>query len=588
MQAYISRASLESFSLVSDSAYIAQNAPRIFRALFEITLKRKWGSCSHVILSLCKSFERRQWSFEHPLLQFSLSTSGYSGNSRSQSLLPLELVRKLDQLPNALTSISHLRAMSGSELGDLVRNQRYGDTLAKCVAWFPELEVATRVLPITRTVVRLEVTLTPTFEWSDRYHGSAEPWWVWVEDSTSADILAHDSFVLQKNQMNSTHKLGFIVPITEPLPQQLYLRVISDRWIGAEVVHPISFRHLVLPQSASPFTELLDLAPLPLSVLQDKSIEALYEPKFTYFNPIQTQCFHSLYHTDHNILLGAPTSSGKTCCAELAVYRAFRTQPQSIVVYIAPLKALVRERLNDWRKKWEFLDKRVIEMTGDSSPDPTDFHGSVNVIITTPEKWDGLSRQWRHRNYITAVSLVVIDEIHLLGSERGPILEMIVSRMNYISFNTGRPIRIVGLSTALANATDLAAWLNVHPTAGLFNFRNSVRPIPLEIYIDGFPGRHYCPRMSTMNKPAFQSILRHSPSKPVIIFVSSRRQTRLTAKDLISLSCTTASSLSKRFLHMPEDDIDRIIRTQVVDPELKHCLSFGIGLHHAVSVSLLD
>jgi replicative superfamily II helicase len=87
------------------------------------------------------------------------------------------------------------------------------------------------------------------------------------------------------------------------------------------------------------------------------------------------------------------------------------------------------------------------------------------------------------------VSLVIIDEIHLLGGDRGPILEVIVSRMNYISSQTERKVRIVGLSTALANAIDLADWLQIKGV-GLFNFRHSVRPVPLEIYIDGFPGKH--------------------------------------------------------------------------------------------------
>jgi len=41
---------------------------------------------------------------------------------------------------------------------------------------------------------------------------------------------------------------------------------------------------------------------------------------------------------------------------------------------------------------------------------------------------------------------------------------------------------------------------------GLFNFRPSVRPVPLEVHIHGYPGKHYCPRMATMNKPAYQGL----------------------------------------------------------------------------------
>ena len=71
--------------------------------------------------------------------------------------------------------------------------------------------------------------------------------------------------------------------------------------------------------------------------------EALY--KFEHFNPIQTQLFHTLYHTDRNVLLGAPTGSGKTLVAELALMRLVRTQPGAKAVYIAPLKVRpARER----------------------------------------------------------------------------------------------------------------------------------------------------------------------------------------------------------------------------------------------------
>lgn len=52
----------------------------------------------------------------------------------------------------------------------------------------------------------------------------------------------------------------------------------------------------------------------------------------------------------------------------------------------------------------------------------------------------------------------------------------------------------------------------------------------------GYPGKFYCPRMNSMNKPAYAAICTHSPMKPVLIFVSSRRQTRLTALDLIQVT----------------------------------------------------
>lgn len=113
---------------------------------------------------------------------------------------------------------------------------------------------------------------------------------------------------------------------------------------------------------------------------------------------------------------------------------------------------------------------------------------------------------------------------------------------------------------------------------GLYNFRPSVRPVPLEVHISGFPGKHYCPRMATMNRPTFQAIRQHSPVQPSLVFVSSRRQTRLTALDLIAY--LAGEDDPKQWLHMKEEEMDQII-ANTKDSNLRLTLAFGIGMHHA-------
>lgn len=98
--------------------------------------------------------------------------------------------------------------------------------------------------------------------------------------------------------------------------------------------------------------------------------------------------------------------------------------------------------------------------SGDVSPDVQAINKS-DVIVTTPEKWDGISRSWQTRGYVQKVALIILDEVHLLGEDRGPVLEVIVSRTNFISAHTEKTLRIVALSTALANARDLANWLGI-------------------------------------------------------------------------------------------------------------------------------
>ncbi len=130
---------------------------------------------------------------------------------------------------------------------------------------------------------------------------------------------------------------------------------------------------------------------------------------------------------------------------------------------------------------------------------------------------------------------MIFDELHILGSERGSIIEVIVSRMNYISKRTGSKLRMLGLSTAMANGADLGNWFGVKPEF-MFSFRPSARPVPIEIIFRSFAEKNYCPRMNSMNKPAYNDIKRYAMGSSVLVFVSSRRQTRLTALDIISLS----------------------------------------------------
>ena len=561
LQSYISRARIEDSALVSDSGYVAQNAARICRSLFMMALNRRWGYQCRVLLSLCISIEKQIWPFQHPFHQFEL---------------PPPILRNLDEkLPTS--SVESMRDMEPAEIGELVHNRRMGNVLSRLIDNFPTLRVEAEIAPLNKDILRIHLSLYPEFIWNERHHGTSESYWIWAENSDTSEIYHHEYFILNRKKLYDSHELNFTIPLSDPIPSQIYIRAVSDRWLGAETVSPVSFQHLIRPDTESVYTDLLVLQPLPISALKNPLLEEIYEKRFQFFNPMQTQIFHTLYHSSTNVLLGSPTGSGKTIAAELAMWWAFREKPGSKVVYIAPMKALVRERVQDWRQRLTTpMGLKLVELTGDSTPDTRTIR-DADIIVTTPEKWDGISRSWQTRGYVRQVSLVIFDEIHLLGGDRGPILEIIVSRMNYIASQSKSAVRLLGMSTACANATDLANWLGVKE--GLFNFRHSVRPVPLEIYIDGFPEqRGFCPLMSSMNRPTFLAIKTHSPDKPVIVFVASRRQTRLTAKDLINY-CGMEDD-PRCFLHMSEEDL-QLNLSRVKDDTLRESLSFGIGLHHA-------
>jgi pre-mRNA-splicing helicase BRR2 len=60
-----------------------------------------------------------------------------------------------------------------------------------------------------------------------------------------------------------------------------------------------------------------------------------------------------------------------------------------------------------------------------------------------------------------------------------------------------------------------------------------------------------------MAKPTYHAILKHSPKKPVIVFVPSRKQTRLTAIDILTFCA--ADTQSNRFLHTTEAKLEPVL-----------------------------
>ena len=395
LQNYINKRPVKSFTLQSDTNYVAQNAARITRALFEITLKRGWSSMATLFLSLSKSIDRRMRPDQTPLRQF--------------DELPYDVIRRLEEVD---ANVNRLIDMNSKEIGQLCHNQKLGAKVLSLVETLPHLEIEATIQPITRGILKVNLTLTAGFRWSERYHGQTEPFWIWVEDGENEFIYHFEYFLLQRKQCKHSHRMEFIIPMREPLPPQYYIKAVSDRWVGCESAIAVSFQHLILPEHHLPHTDLLDMHPLPKSALQNANFEALY--RFSHFNPVQTQMFHTLYHTDVNILVGAPTGSGKTITGEIALLRLLTKRPGAKTVYIAPLKALARERLADWQKKFgSTLGLSVLELSGDVTPDLL-LLKRADIIITTPEKWDGITRGWKKREYVQRVELIIVSFILFL------------------------------------------------------------------------------------------------------------------------------------------------------------------------------
>lgn len=95
---------------------------------------------------------------------------------------------------------------------------------------------------------------------------------------------------------------------------------------------------------------------------------------------------------------------------------------------------MCQEKLQIWQAHFCPLNIKCELVTGDNN----DIHDltsiqSINILITTPEKWDSLSRRWRNSTeFIQSIKLFMIDEVHLLNEDkRGATLDAIVARMKF-------------------------------------------------------------------------------------------------------------------------------------------------------------
>lgn len=225
LQSYISQLKLEGFALMSDMVYVTQSASRLMRAIFEIVLHKGWAQLADKTLALCKMIDKRMWQSMSPLRQF--------------RKMPEEIIKKIEKKNFPW---ERLYDLGPNEIGELIRVPKLGKTIHKYVHQFPKLELSTHIQPITRSMMKVELTITPDFQWDDKLHGASEAFWILVEDVDSEVILHHEFFLLKAKYCQDEHLIKFFVPIFEPLPPQYFLRIISDRWIGAETQLPVSFR----------------------------------------------------------------------------------------------------------------------------------------------------------------------------------------------------------------------------------------------------------------------------------------------------------------------------------------------------------
>jgi ATP-dependent Lhr-like helicase len=193
--------------------------------------------------------------------------------------------------------------------------------------------------------------------------------------------------------------------------------------------------------------------------LDPRVLDCIRKRGFTALSDVQEQAIPAVLD-GANLLLIAPTGTGKTESAMLPVFNRMLSCPQAgfSTVYITPLRSLNRDILS--RMEWwcRELDMTVGVRHGDTplSERRKQALNPPQLLITTPETLQALFMGKRLRSHLKQVRCVVVDEIHdLAGTKRGAQLAVALERLTAYAGDFQR----IGLSATVGNPEEVARFL---------------------------------------------------------------------------------------------------------------------------------
>ena len=292
---------------------------------------------------------------------------------------------------------------------------------------------------------------------------------------------------------------------------------------------------------------------------------------FEEFNEMQREAWEPVLDGDENVVVSAPTGSGKTALAELAICKALRDGGTAL--FIAPMRALTNEKESEW-EGFEELGYSVYVVTGERDLNPRRAR-HADILVMTPEKADSATRKHDTPRYsfITDVDCCVIDEVHLLDSDRrGSVLEVTISRLRRLC-----DPRIVALSATMPNIDDVAAWLDA-PAETTFDFDDDYRPVDLTAGVKTYT--HGDNPFEDKYRRLYRALDLAEPhvrdGGQALVFVSSRQDTVQAAKK-------ARDEVAERDIPVgARGDYDFHTETKRLENEtLRKSVLDGVAFHHA-------
>jgi helicase len=296
--------------------------------------------------------------------------------------------------------------------------------------------------------------------------------------------------------------------------------------------------------------------------------------KISSLNPMQELAVKKGLLEGKNLVVAAPTASGKTLLCELAALNLFNNK-KGKMIYMAPLVALVSEKYQSFKEKYSKLGLKVAMSVGDYDS-TSQWLADYDWILTSNEKCDSLLRH--NVSWVNDIGLIVIDEIHMLQDpSRGPTLEVTLTRLR----ETVPHAQILALSATIQNVKELGEWLDAETVI------SDYRPVELH------EGIYYNSKIQFFGKNSYElnpvlapepGILENTISmkKQALYFVATRKYTESLAENLGRFNQNFLERNEKRELTKLSDEIKGVLEIPTRQcRKLADCIKNGVAFHHA-------